>query len=241
MPRAGTGFVMTLFYQIFNQHDLYQRMQRGLVHQPPQGLFFRLSEPACFNFGFPGHELGLRMLDLIQSCQEEYLLEDAGQPLVIIKHHDLRKAPTAFLETFDKVIVCVRKPESWLLSASAHPHGSEQMETYAKRTGEAPENYGTHLYDTSLDTLSRVKGSVHLDFHETEENIKKLKETIQHVSEEEVERIFRKHWRGSEFEESPYQTAYLMKKREDGALSEAEFLAVMESFRSSRQGSQFGQ
>jgi len=225
---------MTLFYQIFNQHDLYQRMQRGLVHQPPQGLFFRLSEPACFNFGFPGHELGLRMLDLIQSCQEEYLLEDAGQPLVIIKHHDLRKAPTAFLETFDKVIVCVRKPESWLLSASAHPHGSEQMETYAKRTGDAPENYGTHLYDTSLDTLSRVRESVLFDFHEAEENIKILKGVFHRPGEDEVERLFRKNWQGSQFEESTYQTAHLMKKRKDGALSEAEFLEAMQRFRSSR-------
>ena len=225
MPRAGTGFLMKLFYRTFNQIDLYERMQRGHQHASPQELFFRLSEPPCFNFGFPSAtnktflsvvqrlgidgidateaQLGLRMLDLIQSCQynEEYLLEEEGQPLVVIKHHGLREAPTDFLETFDKVLVCVRKPESWIVSASQHSHGSVQMEAYAKRTGDAPENYGTYLYDSSLETLSRVRGSVHLDFHEAEENIKKLKGIIQHVSEEEVEGLFREHWHGSRFEQ----------------------------------------
>lgn len=209
MPRSGTSFVHGLFYTSCQKNYLYNKMLYT------EHRFFCLSEPACFNIEgmVKDIEIGRKMVDLIQAYQREYLLEEDGRPLFVMKHHFLSSSfaredtPPEFFDLFDKVLICVRQPESWLLSAQKHESTKTQIQHYADLSGNSPEDYGYFLYNSSIKLLRELSNRdvrtdhvEFLDFHETEENIKKLKRVIRHVSEEEVERVFRQDWRGSTFE-----------------------------------------
>tara|TARA_A100001201_G_scaffold18437_2_gene20838 strand:- start:1486 stop:2121 length:636 start_codon:yes stop_codon:yes gene_type:complete len=203
MPRSGTSFTHEIFYGACNKISLYRKMMFT------EHKFFCLSEPLCFSTkGIRQDvEVATKMVEMIERYQSEYLLEEDGNRLFVMKCHPLIHSPTELFDLFDNVLICVRKPESWILSAQQHPAASEQMRLYAKRSGMPAERYGNFLYNCSIDLVQRLTDRYNgkdvvelLDFHEPEENLEKLKKVIRYATEENIERLFRENWRGSRFE-----------------------------------------
>tara|TARA_R110000765_G_scaffold86745_1_gene166622 strand:- start:294 stop:959 length:666 start_codon:yes stop_codon:yes gene_type:complete len=196
MSRAGTSFTHTLFWDVVGKFTTHQKMS------VQDNGFFRLTEPSCFNYVVPvsDPDIGIDLIKQIQIFQQEYLLEEDGHPLVVVKHHLLMEAPVEFYDIFDKVLVCVRAPNSWLRSAKKFEPTNIQMQEFEEHTGIPAEDHGKYLYEQAMSLLERVPHSEVLDFHDTEGNIQKLKGIMSHSNPSDVEAKFRETWLGSSVE-----------------------------------------
>ena len=197
MSRSGTSFMQLAIYAAFGEEDLFWKMRTDSQKNRLLGL----NEPTIFMQAHNIDRSTLRVkIGQIVENQKEFLIPREKGPLAVIKHPGLDDLHPSLLSEFDQVLVCSRKPESWLLSALDHKAAKGQTEMFCKRNNCQPLDYARHRYAKAKMMVITSKNAIMLDFHDTEGKIKKLSKCLGHPDDKIMRGVFNEHWTGSRYE-----------------------------------------
>jgi len=210
MSRSGTDFIHVAIYSAFGKLDLYHKMKTArengndlLSLHEPSALNTHSSNPESIDrsmFIRRRHDHRYVRLEQILEDQKEFFIHREEGPLVVIKNPNLDGLDINFLSEFDQVLVCSRKPESWLLSAMEHTSAKGQIDIFCDKNQCSPLDYAQYRYAQAEEMVASSKKAVMLDFHDVEGRIEKLSKCLGHPDDKIVRGVFDKHWTGSRYE-----------------------------------------